>query len=85
MLGAGVDVALGLLLGQEQAGGLDDVLSAASRSRAGLGGVTLGIHGDLLAVDDDGVLAGGHLAVELAVHGVILQHIGQVIRRDTGR
>ena len=34
-----------------------------------------------LAVDDDGVLGGGHVAAELTVHGVVLQHIGQVIGR----
>src|SRR5699024_3967857 len=78
LLGAGVDVALGLLLGQEQAGGLHHVLSA-DLAPGQVGGVALGEDGDLLAVDHDGVLGGGNLALELAVHGVVLQHISQVV------
>jgi len=71
-------VALGLVLGQEQAGGLDDVLRA-DLLPGQVGGVTLGVHGDHMAVHNDGVIAGGHLGIDLAVHGVVLQHIGQVI------
>ena len=80
MLGAGGDVALGLLLGQEQAGGLDDVLRAGL-APGQVGGVALGVHGDALAVDDDGGLGGADVGVELAVHGVVLQHIGQIVGR----
>ena len=69
---------LALLLGQEQAGGLHDVLGA-QLAPGNLGGIALGVDGNLLAVDHDGVLGGGDLAGELAVHGVILQHVGQVI------
>ena len=78
MLGAGLDMALGLVLGQEQAGGLDDVLRADFLPGQ-VGGVTLGVHGNHVAVHDDGIIAGGHLGIDPAVHGVILQHIGQVI------
>ena len=78
MLGAGLDVALGLVLGQEQAGGLDDVLRA-DLLPGQVGGVTLGVHRDHMAVHNDGVIAGGHLGIDPAVHGVVLQHIGQVI------
>ena len=69
---------LGLLLGQEQAGGLHHVLSL-QLAPGDILGVALGEDGDGLAVDHDSVLSGGDLAVELAVHGVILQHIGQVV------
>ena len=46
LLGAGVQVALSLLLGQEQAGGLHDVLST-QLGPGQVGGVTLGGNGDL--------------------------------------
>ena len=32
-----------------------------------------------MAIDNDGILGGLHSALELAVHGVILQHIGQIV------
>ena len=71
-------MALSLLLGQEQAGGLDNVLGA-DLGPGQVGGVTLSKHGDGLAVDNDVVALGGNFTLELAVHGVKLQHIGQVI------
>src|SRR5699024_325816 len=78
LLGAGVDVALSLLLGQEQAGGLNHVLST-DLAPGQVSRIALSKNGDLLAVDDDGVLSSGNSALELAVHGVVLQHISQVI------
>ena len=69
---------LGLLLGQEQAGRLHDVLSL-QLAPGDVGGVALSIDGNFAAVDDDGVLGGGDRAGELAVHGVILQHIRQIL------
>ena len=69
---------LALLLGQEQTGGLDDVLGA-QLAPGNLGGITLGIDGDLLAVNHDGALGGADSTLELTMHGVILQHVGQVI------
>ena len=78
LLGAGVDMALSLLLGQEQTGGLHHVLRA-QLTPGNVGGVALGVDGDLLAVDHDGVLGGRDLTLELAVHGVVLQHIGQIV------
>ena len=78
VLGAGGDVACGLLLGQEQASGLDDVLGAHLGPRQ-VGRVTLCEHGDGAAIDDDGVLGAADLALELAVHRIIFQHIGQII------
>ena len=78
VLCTGGDMAGGLLLGQEQARGLDDILSAHF-GPGQVGGVTLGEHGDGLAVDHDVIALGGDLTLELAVHGVELQHIGQII------
>ena len=67
-----------LLLGQEQAGGLDNILST-QLSPGQVGGIALGRDGDFLAIDNDGILGGLHSAVEDAVHGVVLEHVGQVI------
>ena len=78
LLGAGVDVGLGLLLGQEQAGGLHNVLSLQLAPGDVLG-VALSEDGNLLAVDNDGVLGVAHLSLALAMHGIILQHISQVV------
>ena len=69
---------LSLLLGQEQAGGLHDVLSAHLGPRQ-ISGVLLSEDGDLLAVDDDGGLGAADLGGALAVHGVVLQHVGQIL------
>ena len=71
-------MALSLLLGQEQAGGLHDVLST-QLSPGQIGGVALGGNRNLLAVDHDGGLGGADLGLALAVHGVVLQHISQVL------
>ena len=59
-LAPGGDVAGGLLLGQEQAGGLDNVLGA-DLGPGQVGGVTLSEHGDGLAVDNDVVALGWKL------------------------
>ena len=78
LLGAGVQMALALLLGQEQAGGLHNILSTQLSPRQ-VGGIALGRDRDLLAVDDDGALSVADLSVALAVHRIILQHISQVV------
>ena len=83
LLGAGVDVGLGLLLGQEHAGGLHYILGAHLAP-----GDVLGIHAGeelhSLAVDDDGVVGVLNGAVKLAVHGIITQHVGHVIGGHEG-
>ena len=71
-------MALSLLLGQEQAGGLHHILST-QLSPGQVGGVALGGDRDLLAVDDDGVLGVADLRLALAMHGIILQHVSQVV------
>ena len=71
-------MSLGLLLGQEQTGGLHHVLSL-QLAPGDVGGVALGKDGNALAVDNDGVLGGLHGAGELTMHGIILQHVSQII------
>ena len=78
MLGTGVDVALAQLLGQVLAGALADILSA----NAGPGNVLDlhgGEHGILLAVDHQHAVLSGDLTGELAVHAVVLEHVGHVL------
>lgn len=75
LLGATLQVERGLLVGGEDTGGLDDVVGAGL-SPGDVGGVSLGVEGDLLAVDDQ-VLAGDlNGTLELAVDGVVLEHVG---------
>jgi len=83
VLGAGVDVGLGLLLGQEDAGGLHHVLGAHLAPGDVLG-LHLGEELHLLAVDGDGVVVVGDVALELAVDGVVLQHISHIVGGHKG-
>ena len=79
----GVDVSLGLLLGQEHAGGLHDVLSTHLAP-----GNVLGVHAGKelhgLAVDNDGVIGVLDGAVELTVHGIVTEHISHVVGGHEG-
>ena len=65
-------------LGQEQAGGLDDHVGA-DFAPLEVGGVLDGCQTDLLAIDDQGVALDGHIALEAAMHAVVLEHVGQVV------
>ena len=78
MLGTGGDMTGGLLLGQEQAGGFNNVLSP-HLGPGQIGGIALGGNGDGLAIDHNVVALGIDIAVELAVHGVVLHHISQIV------
>ena len=78
LLGAGVDVLLAGFLGQEEAGAFDDDVGADFVPLQ-VGGILLGGQADLLAVDDQVVAFDGDVAVEAAMHGVVLQHVGQVV------
>ena len=80
LLGTGSQMAGSLLLSQEQAGGLDNILSA-ELAPGQISGVALCRDGDLLAVDNDGVLGSLDGAVELAMHGIVLQHVSEVVSR----
>jgi len=83
LLGTTLQVEGSLLVGGEDTGGLDDVLGALLRP-GDVGGVTLGVEGDLLAVDNE-VLAGDlDLALEDTVGGVVLEHVGGVLGLNEG-
>ena len=71
---------LRLFLGEEQTGGLDDVLRADLAPRE-VGGIALGKDRDLLPVDDDRAVGAADFGAEFAVHGVVLQHIGEIVGR----
>jgi hypothetical protein len=78
LLRAGGEVLLGSFLGQEQARGLDHHVGA-DLAPLQLGGVLHRGQADLLAVDDQRVAVDRDLAVEAAVHRVVLEHVGQVV------
>ena len=73
LLGAGVDVSLGLGLGGVEAGALEDDVDV-ELAPGQVGGVGLLVDLDLLAVDDDGILSGGDLVIAavVALRGVVL-------------
>src|SRR5690606_37210942 len=76
LLGAGLEVLLGVLGLGEEAGGLDDDVHAEV-APGQLGRVALGerLHGD--AADRDGVLVDLDLAGQGAQHRVVLEQVGQ--------
>src|SRR5690606_38700350 len=78
---ARVDVLLRRFLGQEQAGGLDHHVRA-DLAPLQVGRVALLGQADAVAVDDQEVAIDGHVGVEAAVHGVVAQHVGQVVRLE---
>lgn len=75
LLGTALQVGRGLLGGGEDTGRLDDVGGTGLAPGDG-GGVTLGVELDLLAVDDQAVSLGDDLTLEVAVGGIILEHVG---------
>jgi hypothetical protein len=82
LLGASVDVSLGLGLGGVEAGALEhDVdVEVAPRQVVGVG---LLVDLDLLAVDDDGILGGLDLVITgvVALRGVVLQQVSEHVGR----
>jgi hypothetical protein len=72
-------VLLRAFLGQEDAGGFDHHFGAdlapLQCSRIALGG-----QADLVAIDDQGGAVHFDGALEAAVHRVVLEHVGQVVR-----
>src|SRR5699024_2741262 len=79
LLCAAVDVRLCLLLGQENAGGLNNIVNAVCAPRNVLR-IHLSMEQNLLAVHSDGVVVVLDGTVITAVHGVILEHIRHVVR-----
>ena len=78
LLGTGGDVSASLLIGEEEARGLDDDLGA-DVAPGESGGILLGRETDLLAVNDEIRALDGDLVLEDAVDGVVLEHIREVI------
>ena len=78
LLGAGVDVSLGLGLAGVETGALQHDVDVELAPRE-LCRVSLGVDGDLLAVDLNEVLAShdGVVAGVVALRGVILQKVGE--------
>ena len=83
LLGASVDVSLGLLGGGVEAGALEHVLNTVVLDPRDVVGVLLGVDLVFLAVDDDGVFGGldvnrsAIVMTEGAVGAVVLQQVGQ--------
>ena len=80
LLCACVDMRLRFFLCQEQARGFDNILSA-DLPPGEVGGVALGKNGDFAAIDDDAIVVALYFGGKSAVHGVIFQHIGQILGR----
>ena len=78
MLCTGGDMALRLFLGQEQTGGFNDILSPHLCPRQ-IGRVAFSKNGDIPPVDNDTILTCGNGPGKLAVHRIVLQHVGQII------
>ncbi len=80
---AGLDVGLGFFFGEEETGRLNDVLSAYS-APADFFRVAARGNADFLAVDDQEGLVHVEVngAVELAVHGVVLEHVSHVVNGE---
>jgi hypothetical protein len=77
-LRAGIDVLLGALLGQEDAGRFDNHFGA-HLSPLQIGGVALGGQADLSAVDQQRASLHRDFALETAVDRVIRQQVGEVL------
>jgi hypothetical protein len=74
LLGTALEMGLGLVNGGEDTGGLNDVVSAGL-GPLDVGGVTLRVELDGLAVDDEVVALVGDLTLEDTVGRVVLEHV----------
>lgn len=72
-----------LLDGGEDTGGLDNVVGT-DRAPGDGRGVFLTEDGDGLAVDDELTVLGLDGALEAAVYGVVLEHVGHVVEGNEG-
>jgi len=66
------------LFGEEEAGAFDDQIGT-DVGPGQVGRIALGGQADGLAIDDQVIAVDGHVAIEVTVHGIVLQHVGQVI------
>ena len=83
ILGTGLQVLLGLVHGQEQTCRFHHIFGTHFVPLQ-IGGIFLGSHADGVAIDNEQVLFSIHFdgAVELAVHGVIFEHVSHVVNRQ---
>jgi len=78
LLCAGSQMGSGLFLGEELTGALGNVFYAPL-APIDVVGVAVAAGGDLLAVDDDGMVGVIDVSVENAVYGVVLEQISHII------
>jgi hypothetical protein len=83
LLGTALRVGQRLLRGGEDACALHNILCPGT-GPVDVHGVPLVEDGDLVAVDVKKLAILGHIALELAVGGVVLEHVDHVVQRDEG-
>ncbi|OIQ67231.1 hypothetical protein GALL_511920 [mine drainage metagenome] len=76
--GAGVDVFLTGIEGEEKAGGFDHHVGV-DLVPLQVGGIALGGEADLFAIDHQMVAFDRDGALEAAMHRVVLQHVGEIV------
>ncbi len=83
LLGAALGVRQRLLSSGEHTGALHHIFRARARP-VDVDGVALVEDGDLVAVDVEELAVLRDLTLELAVGGVVLEHVDHVVQRDEG-
>ncbi len=78
LLGTSLEVSACELLGQEETGRLDNNVNAEG-APSDVGGILLSEDLDLVAINDEVVTLYLDVMVELAVNGVVLQHVSEVV------
>lgn len=83
LLGTADQVSLSLLNGGEDTSGFDNVGSFVLGPRD-LGGVTLGVHGNGLTIDNKLAVLGLNSALVATVGRVVLEHVDHVVQSNEG-
>ena len=78
LLRTGLDVGAGEFVGEEETGRFNDDIHIEG-SPSNVGRILFREHLNLVAIDDEEVAFRLDVVVELAVHGIILQHVGEVV------
>ncbi len=87
LLGAGVEMLLGAFAIGEEAGAFERDVDAVGLVRQ-IGGIALGGHLDALAIDDERIAFGLHLAREMPMDAVVLEQpgvglgVGEIVDAD---
>ena len=79
LLGTSLEVSGSEFFGEEEAGGFDDNVNAQS-APSDVGGVFFGENLNLVAIDDHVVAIDLDVVLELAMNGIVLQHVSEIIR-----